>query len=349
MADLKAQQVFAAGTWNGMTFTEADLDGMVRAFDALALAGRVPLKFGHDSAKPMKDGKPALGWVQRMYREGRTLLADFSNVPDAVMTAIREKLYKHVSIELLQNVKAGTREIPWVPDAVALLGADQPAVGILKELEALTMSARAALRFDARVAFTRDFQSTNGAKASMSEAEIAELKRKLAEAEANAAKFKDNADKVTAEREAEKRTAHVEKLKGLAQSAVNAGKVAPATMTAFSVRFGKDDSESIMGFTAEDVEAWLKTCAPADKVSKTKMTTEEGKTMKFTADTNAQAMELVVAESARALGYEPKDVWSNPEIAHRVFARVQFSRPALYKAYVADPAGDYKTEDQEAA
>jgi hypothetical protein len=149
MADLKAQEVFSSGEWNGTKFTDADLDAMVSSFDAMGLAGRVPLKFGHDSPKP--DGQPALGWVSRVWRDGSKLLADFSNVSEGVLGLIRDKAYKFVSVELLKNVRAGTRSVPWVLDAVALLGADQPAIGILKEL---TMSSRAGLRFDARVAFT---------------------------------------------------------------------------------------------------------------------------------------------------------------------------------------------------
>ena len=66
MSELKGQEVFAAGIWNGTQFSEADLDAMVQSFEALGLAGRVPLKFGHDSPKP--DGQPSLGWVSRVWR-----------------------------------------------------------------------------------------------------------------------------------------------------------------------------------------------------------------------------------------------------------------------------------------
>lgn len=157
MAELKAQEIFASGTWNGLQFDERALEDIVSSFEALGLSGRVPLKFGHDSAKPMKDGQPALGWVSKVWREGRKLLADFANVPDKVMQLIKDKAYKHVSVELVRNIKAGTREIPWTLDAVALLGADAPAVGILKELSAHTASATLHLRGGERFAFTRSY------------------------------------------------------------------------------------------------------------------------------------------------------------------------------------------------
>jgi hypothetical protein len=179
MSELKRQELFAVGEWNGTQFSEADLDAMVQSFEALGLAGRVPLKFGHDSPKP--DGQPSLGWVSRVWREGSKLLADFSNVPEKVLSLIRDRAYKFVSVELLKNVRAGTREIPWVLDAVALLGADQPAVGILKEL---TMSARAGLRFEARVAFTRG-NLMSGERKSMDE--VTQLRAELARAKQDAA------------------------------------------------------------------------------------------------------------------------------------------------------------------
>ena len=38
------------------------------------LKGRIPLKLGHENDAKMKDGAPALGWVDRVWREGSKLL-----------------------------------------------------------------------------------------------------------------------------------------------------------------------------------------------------------------------------------------------------------------------------------
>lgn len=95
----------------------------------------MPLKLGHNGDQPLTDGQPALGWVSRVYRDGRKLLADFIDMPTSIYEMVKAGLYKFVSVELAKNVLAGTREIPWVLDAVALLGADQPAVGTLKDLQ----------------------------------------------------------------------------------------------------------------------------------------------------------------------------------------------------------------------
>jgi hypothetical protein len=286
---------------------------MVKAFDGLGLAGKVPLKFGHDSAKPMKDGRPALGWVQRLYREGRRLMADFSNVPDAVMTAIREKLYKHVSVELLQNVKAGTREIPWVPDAVALLGADQPAVGILKELEALTMSSRTALRFGARVAFKRDFQGSNrstGDSESMSDenlrAENARLQAQLAET--------------------------------IIEGAINNGDCLPAVRVSFARNYPAGSR------TPEVAREWITLNRSSE--SQRRRTLQTRSTSAFDDDSgggdegasNSMRFTSLVQRVQRELGYSAADLATDPMKHIAVLQTVQRRDGALWIAHARAPA-----------
>jgi hypothetical protein len=140
MADLRNVPIFRVGKWNGIPFSEADLDDMVANFELLSDAHKVPLKLGHD--KPTKeqlagspDGQPALGWVQNLRRIGTDLVADFINVPKVMKEAIGKKLYRTLSIELLMGVKHGEKVLRHVLDAVALLGADQPAVHSLGDLD----------------------------------------------------------------------------------------------------------------------------------------------------------------------------------------------------------------------
>jgi hypothetical protein len=142
---IKGTEILASGSWPGsstITVDESDLDGIVNAFNARKDAGRIPLKLGHEDSD-IRDGTRqfALGWVTRLWREGSRLMADF-DVPQKVFSAIKEGYLKFVSVELLKNVQAANRVLPWVLDAVALLGTDQPAVGILGDLQALTLRRR---------------------------------------------------------------------------------------------------------------------------------------------------------------------------------------------------------------
>jgi hypothetical protein len=154
MATLQGVEIFQSGIWNGRQFGEGDLDGIVKSFDVLGLGGRIPLKLGHNAEHPLTDGQPALGWVERIWREGKTLMADFRDVPSVIYDAIKRGLYKFVSVELLRDVQADTRTIPLVLDAVALLGSDVPAVGTLRDLQSLTLSR---LRGAERLTFTKTF------------------------------------------------------------------------------------------------------------------------------------------------------------------------------------------------
>jgi len=167
MATLAGAEIFATGTHNGLSFGEDDLDAIVQAFDALGLAGRIPLKFGHNVEQPMTDGQPSLGWVERIWREGKKLLADFRDVPAVVYEAIRNGRYKHVSVELLRDVRSDSRIVPLVLDAVALLGADIPAVGSLRDLQSLALTR---LRGTERLVFAQAF-------AAVPSDELADLRR----------------------------------------------------------------------------------------------------------------------------------------------------------------------------
>lgn len=136
MKTLKGIEVFAVGVWNRMPFQSHDLRAMVEAFSELKEVHKVPVKMGHNAEQPVTDGQPALGWVTAIYMKGDKLAADFENVPDIVAKAITNKLYRRVSIELSIDVRYKGKHFPFVVDAVALLGADIPAVNTLADLNA---------------------------------------------------------------------------------------------------------------------------------------------------------------------------------------------------------------------
>ena len=188
--DLKGAEIFSVGTWNGLEFTTEDLQAIAASFTELALAGRVPLKFGHNDEQPVTDGQPALGWVERVWTEGGKLLADFANMPTVVFDAIKAQLYKFVSVELWQDAERDGSSYPWVLSAVALLGADEPAVGNLKDLAALTMRST-GLRWKASRTFaTAEIpHSKRGARKTMEidEKELSQLRAEFAKAQADVA------------------------------------------------------------------------------------------------------------------------------------------------------------------
>lgn len=128
-AQIDGVEIFASGKHNGDAYTDADLDEMVRAFGDLDFTP--PLKAGHVEDKK---GMPALGWVKNLRRAGTKLLADFTDLPDLVHDAIKNKRYNTVSSEVYWNLDRGGKKFSRALKAVALLGAEIPAVAGLKPL-----------------------------------------------------------------------------------------------------------------------------------------------------------------------------------------------------------------------
>lgn len=132
-------EIMRAGTWygtgcpkDGCKFTEEDLHDMVTNFQILKDEHKAPLKRGH----AVEVGDVALGWVNDLWVEGDKLIGKFADMPSVVREAIRKKLFRKVSIEAMRNVMIGGKKLKgWVLDAVALLGAEIPAVSGLKDLD----------------------------------------------------------------------------------------------------------------------------------------------------------------------------------------------------------------------
>lgn len=286
-------EILKAGTWNGVKFTSDDLDKIIASFDFLGLKGRVPLKLGHDDRKD--DAHPALGWVDKVWRVGDTLHALFTDVPPKVHEVIARKFYKFVSVELMRNVSASTRVIPWVLDGVALLGATQPAVGNLAELVALTAKRKASFSSSAhaRVSLSRDVvKFTTGGKMPKSLEELTreneELQTKLASLEASNVKLskdfetvsanlkastestdklvkelKDAKDATTKEKITLRRKAIKDRIESV--TGITAGKMKPAQRDRFYKLTKIDNDEAVMEIKDEEVEEYLKDAGVSEK------------------------------------------------------------------------------------
>lgn len=222
---------------------------------------------GHEGpdSRDEPESQFALGWVTRLYREGKKLLADME-VPEKVATWIREGMLRYVSVELLRDVKADTREIPWVLDAVALLGADQPAVGILKSLT-LSKARSAALQFRARVAFTRDNPQSGDRKA-MADPTVSELmaridkieaeKKALETKAAEGESFQRKLTELQAQTQAEKVAAHRAKLMEAFEAPIREKKILPAVREHFKRVNKVDSDEHVLNVTVADAEVFMK-------------------------------------------------------------------------------------------
>lgn len=261
---LSSVEIFASGEWQPgnqagatLAFSGEDLDDIVAAFTERNSKGRVPLKLGHNDAQTVTDGQPALGWVSRVWRDGEKLLADFVDLPSAVYSAISSGLYKFVSVELSPDVNTSGGLRRWALDAVALLGADIPAVSTLKDLQALTMSARGGLRPAAMFSLTQANRS--GDRKTMSdEKELAELRAKFAATEAENLRLKNAAEAAEKAAAAERVKAHREKLVAKFDEAVRAERILPAVQHKFTKSRWFEDDVEVMKITTDEAEAIIK-------------------------------------------------------------------------------------------
>lgn len=113
-------EVFQAGkhtdsAGNARTWSREDLDQIIANFDA---AQPAPLVIGHP-----KTDSPAWGWTESLKRVGGKLLAKFNQVPEQLVSAVRDGRYRNRSVKLSHDDANG-----WKLIHVGLLGAAPPAV-----------------------------------------------------------------------------------------------------------------------------------------------------------------------------------------------------------------------------
>jgi len=286
--DLKGREIFAVGKWNGMTFTESQLDDIVTNFETLKDIHKVPLKFGHNDEQEITDGQPAIGWISKVYREGKKLLADFTDVPSTVLNAMKKKLYRTVSIELLFDVeRSDGQKFKNVLDAVAILGADHPAVNTLEDLDKLLAMrtdftgghkscfetvAGTVKKFDSKEKLMdneKDVQALiDKALKPLADAN-AKLTTDLATANATIAKFTSDAeDEAKAAKEKAIKMARESVIEVL-DAAVKGQTMTPAQREVYEKQIGLDDDDRVVSINVEEIKTMFSVSLKDEESGKT--------------------------------------------------------------------------------
>lgn len=244
-------EVLRVGTWNGNKFVTEDLQEIVDNFNRFKSEIQVPLKFGHDMDQNLigqSDGDPAIGWVESLRIEGGILIATFGNVPDIVVDLIEAKLYKNVSVELVSNVKVGDERVGEVLIGVALLGADQPAVSGLQDLQTfLTSDTLESLHLTSKEV-VKEFEynhkpvkkATKRKELSMTEEEIKQMKADLKKQEEETKLLTEKNSALVKQNEEASENIRLETFKGTKSTFINkldelvkASTIAPAVREEF--------------------------------------------------------------------------------------------------------------------
>jgi len=176
LQNIEGVEVFAVGEWNGDKYTEKDLDIMVKAFNETSKSWRPPLKLGHDANQTIlqQDGLPAAGWISNLRRIGQKLVADLVDIPKKVFEVIKNKAYDTVSAEIHWNAEVDGNPYKRVLSAVALLGADLPAVTNLQRI-----SDRFSFKGETRYYTLKLNQNSNNKGAEMPEENKEKMEKAL--------------------------------------------------------------------------------------------------------------------------------------------------------------------------
>jgi len=127
-------EIFASGKWNGHSYTDDDLDEIVRAYDETREHLKPYLKIGHKPNDLLRnDGLPSAGWITSLRRVKDRLVATISNVPRKIAELIRRRAYGRVSSEIYIDPVIQDKKYRYALKAVALLGGETPAVGSLSD------------------------------------------------------------------------------------------------------------------------------------------------------------------------------------------------------------------------
>lgn len=149
--NIRGVEIFASGEWNGDKFNDSDLDTIVSSFEETKEKLRPYLKLGHNSDQEIlhKDGLPSAGFIDRVYKVGKKIMADITGVPEKIYELIKNRAYDRVSSEIFVNMKVGEKTYPYALKAVALLGGDTPAVHDLNSILNLYSNEYDSVNFNA--------------------------------------------------------------------------------------------------------------------------------------------------------------------------------------------------------
>lgn len=232
--------IMEEGTWNGHVFTSEDLDDIANNFIELKAELKPYLKLGHneDQALLKSDGLPSAGWISELKREGTRLLAKIVNIPKTIFELIKKGAYGRFSSEIYFDAVIKDKNYKRALKAVALLGADTPAVTSMPDLLNVY-----SFSYDKIV-------NTNEGEKFMDEikTEMLTMKSENDLLKDSNVKLADRIAKFEAERKAEKIQDYLEKK-------VTEGKIVPAQFDSLKKLMSEDD---VVKFSFDDKFELLK-------------------------------------------------------------------------------------------
>jgi hypothetical protein len=262
-ATIRNVPLFEPGKHNGRKFSDRKVQQIVDDTNRLHGMLKPFVKVGHDSPlNALGDGMPSLGWLGRLKRIGRTVAADFHNVPIVLARLINARAFRRMSAELIPNFEHDGVKYPYVLRAAAILGAELPAVHGLKDIpKALYNAAYQPTEGQKAIAFSiklierkeptmGEIEDAKDAAKKQAEAQFSEERKKL---EDEKKKSHDEAEQYKKDLEAERAL----RLSNEAERFVSdhLPKIKPKWASVLTEVFKHLDSGEVFKFTEKSVDA----------------------------------------------------------------------------------------------
>jgi ribosomal protein S24E len=254
--ELKDFPFFKSGTHNGRTYSESDLDRLVSNFYSLQPQVKPVLKLGHGGQKFLRDeGYPAAGWIDKLKKVGQVLYADIKNIPKRIYELLKSKAYQRPSAEIYADFQDDKgQKYGLTLSAIALLGADIPAIKSLPDIEALFNNEV----FTSVIAcYNENFDRNKGGlimaddPKPTTEQEIAKLQAELKSKADRVAKLEADAAQI-------KETQRVEGIKASIAKYKESGKVLPVQEVALSTLLLSFDETKVLKYSDNGTSQDLK-------------------------------------------------------------------------------------------
>ena len=274
--ELRNVEIFATGKWNGEKYTDEDLMDIVNNFNSLRDKHKPALKLGHEDKQVIaqNSGLPALGWIDNIKKVGNKLLADIVQIPKRLYELIKAGAYKKISSEIWWNLKYEGKNYRRALRAVALLGAEVPAVWDIGSIEANYSKVYNDNQEFKEVEFnmadgkikdkkeeknmdelTKKYEEAKKEAEEAKQAkEKAEAEKAKAEAEEKAKAEAETAKNALAEKEKVEMEAEAEKDNAFIDEKVNEGKIIPAQVDDVKMLMKEIDRNQVIKFTIKEGE-----------------------------------------------------------------------------------------------
>lgn len=150
--EIIGKEIFEVGTWKNRKYTEDDIDTIIENFDNRIAEPYINLNHDDKISDKFREMLKvmSLGFVKKLYKKGKKLIADFKQVPKTIAELIEAGALKQASIELFPKyLHANGRKYNNVLGAVTFHGGDGfPAISSLSDFVQLYKNQLQKIDFD---------------------------------------------------------------------------------------------------------------------------------------------------------------------------------------------------------